>query len=62
MDYSEKVNINGYDGNFDNYNCLCFFTFENVFDVRKKFNFTTQPYTLFEKKILENFSQFNKKN
>ena len=59
LDYSEKVNINGYEGNFDKYNCMCFFTFENLFDTRKKFNMTSQPYTLFEKKILDYFANFN---
>ena len=62
LDYSEKVNINGYEGNFNNFNCLCFFTFENVFDTRSKFNFITESYNLFEKKITENFAQFNLKN
>ena len=61
LDYSEKVNITGYEGNFDNFNCLCFFTFENVFDTRSKFNFITESYNLFEKKITENFVQFNLK-
>lgn len=59
LDYSEKVNINGYEGNFDNFNCLCFFTFENVFDTRSKFNFIIESYNLFEKKITDNFAQFN---
>ena len=62
LDYSEKVNINGYEGNFDNFNCLCFFTFENVFDTRTKFNFITESYNLFEKKITDNFAQFNLNN
>ena len=62
LDYSEKVNINGYEGNFDNYNCLCFFTFENVFDTRSKFNYITESYNLFEKKITDNFAQFNLNN
>ena len=62
LDYSEKVNINGYEGNFDNYNCLCFFTFENVFDTRSKFNFITESYNLLEKKITDNFAQFNLNN
>ena len=62
LDYSEKVNITGYEGNFDNFNCLCIFTFENVFDTRSKFNFITESYNLFEKKITENFAQFNLKD
>ena len=62
IDYSEKVNINGYEGNFDNFICMCFFTFENVFDTRQRFNATTQPYTKFKNKIMEYFSMFNVKN
>ncbi len=59
MDYSEKINMNGYEGVFDSFNCLCFFTFENIFDVRKK----TVPadfYTSFQNKILDNFTSFKK--
>ena len=61
IDYSEKVNINGYEGNFDNFICMCFFTFENVFDTRQRFKVTTQPYTNFKNKIMEYFSKFNVK-
>ena len=58
LDYSEKVNINAYEGNFDDFSCVCFFTFENIFNMKKKFNITTQPYTILEKKIKENFGEF----
>ena len=61
IDYSEKVNISAYEGNFYDFNCMCFFTFENVFNIRSKFNVTTQPYTIFEKKIIEYFGEFNLK-
>ena len=62
LDYSEKVNINAYEGSFDDFICMCFFSFENVFDTRSKFNITTQPYTLFEKKIVEYFEEFKLKD
>ena len=62
LDYSEKVNINAYEGSFDDFICMCFFSFENVFDTRTKFNITTQPYTLFEKKIVEYFEEFKLKD
>ena len=58
LDYSEKINIAAYEGNFDNFACVCFFTFENIFNMNKKFNITTQPYTILEKKIKDNFGEF----
>ena len=60
MDFSEKISINGYEGIFDNFNCLCFFTFDNIFDIRKKFNLPTNYYTSFQNKILESFTHFKK--
>ena len=62
LDYSEKFNINAYEGSFDDFICMCFFSFENVFDTRSKLNLTTQPYTLFEKKIVEYFGEFKLKD
>ena len=60
LDFSEKISINGYEGIFDNFNCLCFFTFDNIFDIRKKFNLPTNYYTSFQNKILESFTKFKK--
>ena len=59
LDYTEKVNIAGYEGNFDNFICMCFFTFENAFDLNNKFGET--PDEVFKNKILENFSEFKSK-
>ena len=61
MDYSEKININAYDGLFDSFNCMCFFTFENIFDIRKNISLTTNYYTSFQKKIMSNFAEFQDK-
>ena len=55
LDYSEKVNINGYEGVFDSYNCICFFTFENIFYIRKK-KINTNYYTAYQNIILDNFT------
>jgi hypothetical protein len=60
MDYSEKLNINGYEGIFDSFNCMCFFTFENIFDIRKRFGLKEDFYTEFQNKILMNFTNFKK--
>ena len=59
-DYNEKISINGYDGIFDSYSCLCFFTFGNVFDIRKRVTLTTNYYNNFQKNILVNFTEFKK--
>ena len=59
IDYSEKISINGYEGIFDNFNCICVFTFDNIFDVRKK-NINTNFYTAFKNKILEHFTTLKK--
>ena len=46
----------GKEGNFDNFVCMCFFTFENVFDINNRSG--TIPD---KNKILQNFSQFKLK-
>ena len=61
-DYNEKININGYDGVFDSFNCMCFFTFENIFDIRKRLSLTSNFYNIFQKNILDNFTQFKQQN
>jgi len=59
LDYSEKVSITGYEGNFDNFICMCFFTFENAFDLNNKTG--TRPDDEFKNKILEKFAEFKSK-
>ena len=59
LDYSEKVSITGYEGNFDNFICMCFFTFENAFDLNNKTG--TRPDDEFKNKIMEKFAQFKSK-
>ena len=58
LDINEKFNINGYEGIFDSFNCMCFFTFENVFDVKKKLSLTINYYEKFINKILSNFTEY----
>ena len=59
LDYTEKVNIAGYEGNFDNFVCLCFFTFENAFDLNNK---SGNPIDeAFKNKILDNFREIKSK-
>ena len=58
IDFEEKVNINGYEGVFDSFNCICFFTFENVFDLRKRFSLSFNYYNNFQNKILDIFTDY----
>ena len=60
IDVDEKVNISGYEGIFDSFNCLCFFTFENVFDIRKRLSLAINYYNNFKKKVLVNFAEYKK--
>ena len=62
IDIDEKINISGYDGVFDSFNCLCFFTFENVFDIRKRLSLAINYYNNFLNKIMENFTEYKKTN
>ena len=56
----EKMIIASYEGIFDSFNCLCYFTFENVFDLRKRLPLTLNFYNNFKKKILVNFTAYSK--
>ena len=58
LDYAEKVNISGYEGNYDDFVCMCFFTFENVFDLKNKNGM--KPDNEFKNKILDKFVQYKK--
>ena len=59
LDYTEKVNIAGYEGNFDNFICLCFFTFENAFDSNNRSGIPIDES--FKNKILDNFIEMKSK-
>ena len=58
IDIDEKINISVYEGVFDSFNCLCFFTFENVFDIRKRFSLAFNYYNSFKNKIMNNFTEY----
>ena len=36
LNYSETIKLNSYDGYFDDFNCMCLFSFENIFDFNSK--------------------------
>ena len=60
VDFDDKINISWYEGAFDSFNCLCFFTFENVFDIRKSVSLDINYYNNFKNKIMNNFTVFKK--
>ena len=60
IDMSDKSNMNGYEGLFDNFNCLCFFIFENVFDIRKRNSVSDSYYNNFRDNILKYFTEGKK--
>ena len=60
LDINDKSNMNGFDGLFDNFNCLCFFTFENVFDIRKRNSVSDSYYNDFKTNVLSNFCEYKK--
>ena len=53
----EEININQFEGVFDSFNCICFFTFENVFDIRHKSS-SNNYYKKFQKNIMVNFTPY----
>ena len=61
LDRDDRSNMTGFEGLFDNFNCLCFFTFENVFDIRKRENINEGYYNNFRDNILTNFTEYKKK-
>ena len=62
LDRDDRSNMTGFEGLFDNFNCLCFFTFENVFDIRKRENINEGYYNNFRDNILTNFTEYKKNN
>jgi hypothetical protein len=54
--FSEKINFNGYPGVFDNFKCLCFFTFENIFQNQKGYQYNYNFYKNYLKKIMKYFT------
>ena len=58
--FSEQININGYDGIFDNYNCLCFFVFENIFENQIDYQYNYDFYKNYMYKIMKYFTSLKK--
>ena len=59
--YSDEINFNGYSGIFDNYNCLCFFTFENILENKKNYQYNYDFYKNYLIKIMKYFTPLKEK-
>ena len=58
LNYSETIKINSYDGYFDAFNCMCLFTFENIFDLNSGCPCISFNYNKLQTNILKNFSNY----
>ena len=62
INFSDQINITGYNGIFDSYNCLCYFNFENIFENQNNYQYNYKFYQDYLKKIMKYFSPLNGKN
>ena len=60
LDSFDKSNMNGYEGLFDNFNCLCYFLFENIFDMRQRNSVNNEYYGNVKDNILKYFAESKK--
>lgn len=58
IDFTDNINIYGYEGEYDQYKCLCFFSFENIFDFRKKMTLTNF-YSKYHERVLSVFADYS---
>ena len=61
INYSDQINITGYNGTFDSYNCLCYFNFENIFENQNKYQYNYKFYKDYLNEIMKYFSPINGK-
>ena len=60
LDSVDKSYMNGYEGLFDNFNCLCYFLFENIFDMRQRNSVNDEYYGNVKDNILKYFAESKK--
>lgn len=60
LDSFDKSNMNGYEGLFDNFNCICYFIFENIFDIRQRNSVNDEYYGNVKDNILKYFAESKK--
>ena len=53
MKFSDEYNFKGYRGIFDNFNCMCFFSWENIFENLQNYSYKYDFYKNFMKKIMK---------
>jgi len=58
LNYKEQIKINSYDGYFDDFNCLCLFSFENIFQLKSDYNCCSNNYNQLQKNILSKFNDY----
>ena len=58
LNFKENIEINSYDGYFDNFNCLCLFSFENIFQIKSAFSCYSNNFNKFQDNILNYFSDY----
>ena len=60
LDLNNEINICSYDGTFNHFNCLCYFMFENLFDLKKNF-FNNNMWDNFIPNIQKYFAEYKNK-
>ena len=58
LNYKEQIKINSYEGYFDDFNCLCLFSFENIFQLKSDYNCSSNNYNQLQKSIMSNFNDY----
>jgi len=58
LNYTEKIKMNSYDGYFDAFNCMCLFSFENIFDLNNGCPCLSVNYNELQKNIFNSFSSY----
>ena len=62
LDLNDEINICSYDGTFHHFNCLCYFMFENLFDLKQSFfNINNNLWDNFIQNIQKYFAEYKKK-
>ena len=57
LELGNNINICSYDGTFHHFNCLCYFMFQNLFEIKKN-NLLSKVYDNFYNNLKNYFSEF----
>ena len=58
LNYIEKIKINSFDGYYDSTNCMCLFSFENIFNYKSEGCCNYFNFNLLRRNILNNFINY----